>query len=266
MISHEPLAAPIVSDFMGFLYNKAAILQYLLPSDDPDAEKLKADQAKLLDGRVKSMKDVVELNFETDSQGEPKGRWVCPVSNKELGPAVHASYIVPCGHVFADVALKAVSDEKCLQCNEPFKSENTVNVLPVKAADKDRLRERMEALREQGLTHSLKKASSKKRKGRTTVEQDVDGIALAGEAKGATTKAKSKHERDGPGPKASINNASTASLTAKVLAEEEAKAKRRKLDSNDNLKTLFSKGSTQASTKNRDFMTRGFEIPAGAKR
>ena len=63
---------------------------------------------------------------------------------------------------------------------------------------------------------------------------------------------------------AAIKNAATASLTAKVLAEEQEKAKRRKLGSNDNLKSLFSTGKT--ARKDGDFMTRGFSIPAMAKR
>ena len=65
-------------------------------------------------------------------------------------------------------------------------------------------------------------------------------------------------------PGGGIKNAATASLTAKVLADEQEKAKRRKLGSNDNLKSLFSTGKT--ARKDGDFMTRGFSIPTMAKR
>ena len=61
-----------------------------------------------------------------------------------------------------------------------------------------------------------------------------------------------------------IKNAVTASLTARVLAEEQEKAKRRKLDPNENLKSLFSSGNKKH--KDGDFMTRGFSIPADARR
>lgn len=61
-----------------------------------------------------------------------------------------------------------------------------------------------------------------------------------------------------------IKNAATASLTAKVLEEGKQKQKRRKLEGNDNLKSLFSEHG--AARKDGDFMTRGFLIPAGAKR
>lgn len=62
-----------------------------------------------------------------------------------------------------------------------------------------------------------------------------------------------------------INDGSTAALTAKVLAEQEERSKRRKMDSNHNLKSLFSSKSGMAEN-HVDFMTRGYSIPADAKR
>ena len=62
-----------------------------------------------------------------------------------------------------------------------------------------------------------------------------------------------------------IKNAGTASLTAKVLAEEQGRNKRRKMGNNENLKGLFT-SSTEHQGKQSDFMTRGFSIPAGARR
>ena len=268
LISQELLKAPVVSDFMGFLYNKSAVLEYLLPSDDPSTEQFKADQKKLLGDRITALRDVVELHFETDGQGDAKAeegragsRWVCPVSNKELGPAVKASYIVPCGHVFADVALKTVSDYKCLECNEPYETENVISVLSTNTSDQDRLRQRRVALQDRGLAHSLKKISSKKRK---AAAADKEREALkAGAVNGAD--AKVTEGSGAAGAKASIKNAGTAALTAKVLAEEEAKAKRRKANPNDNLKGLFSITSSKPIKNGGDFMTRGFDIPATAK-
>lgn len=66
-------------------------------------------------------------------------------------------------------------------------------------------------------------------------------------------------------PQGSIRNEGTASLTARVLAEEEDRSKRRKMGTNENLKSLFSSKNGMAE-KSVDFMTRGFSIPAGAKR
>lgn len=62
-----------------------------------------------------------------------------------------------------------------------------------------------------------------------------------------------------------IRNEGTASLTAKVLAEQDDRNKRRKMVPNENLRTLFSSSDRKAG-KQSDFMTRGFAIPAEAKR
>ena len=58
-----------------------------------------------------------------------------------------------------------------------------------------------------------------------------------------------------------IKNASTASLTKKVLDEQEERNKRRKLEQNDNVKSLFSSRDARPNAKNSaDYMTRGFSI------
>lgn len=121
-LSQKPLQAPVVSDYMGMLYNKDAILEYLLPAEDAAAQTAKADAAKVLGGRVAGLKDVLEVKFQDDSEAEndkagpTKGvTWVCPITNKRLGPGIKAAYIVPCGHAFSEIALKEVAELVCLQ-------------------------------------------------------------------------------------------------------------------------------------------------------
>lgn len=142
------------------------------------------------------------------------------------------------------------------QCNEPFTTKNIIPILPISQTDKDRLEQRIQDLKSQGLTHSLKKApgAGKKRKKTATVEE-----ATAAEEPLEPTQTKSEK------PESNIKNANTASLTAKVLAEQEEWNKRRKLGANDNVKSLFS-NKNGMDEKHLDFMTRGFSIPANAKR
>ena len=116
-----------MSDSSGTLYNKDAILEYLLPSDDPAVESLKADQQKIMKDRIKGLKDMVEVKFQVEEPaesgrtGSPSAqKWICPITNKTLGPAVKAVYIVPCGHAFAEVALKEVAETKCLQVSSIY--------------------------------------------------------------------------------------------------------------------------------------------------
>ncbi len=138
-----------------------------------------------------------------------------------------------------------------------------ITILPTLSAEKERLQQRAQKLREQGLTHSLKKApgTAKKRK------KDAQIVhATVSDVFEECTKPVVSHSDNtmklGSG---AIQNADTASLTAKVLAEEQAKNKRRKMGKNDNLKSLFS-SKNGMDEKHIDFMTRGYSIPAGAKR
>ena len=120
-LTRKPLARPVVSDAAGKLYNKDAILEYLLLADDGGVKK--AEDEKVLEGRVRSLKDVVEVKFEVEAGGEESmnggvertERWVCPITRRELGPGAKAVYLVPCGHAFVGSVVKEVPGETCLQ-------------------------------------------------------------------------------------------------------------------------------------------------------
>ncbi|PYH43414.1 uncharacterized protein BP01DRAFT_358668 [Aspergillus saccharolyticus JOP 1030-1] len=292
-LSHKQLMRPIVSDCVGNLFNKDAVLRYLLSGDEAEGISSKADCDEFLCGRVKSLRDVVELKFEVDTEHlqhpagkhEKRERWICPVTAKQLGPNVKSVYLVPCGHVFSEEAVRQLKGDRCLQCDEPYTSENVILILPTKESDKQQLIERNQKLAEQGLTHSLKKApGSKKRK------KHANGDAVAATAGNDSTSKNGKEPKLGSistpltrqqsvtagrsntstsAPKASstIKNAATAMLTARVLEEEKEKKKRRRLmGNNDNLSSLFTKESGQdGMSKNTDFMTRGFTLPANSR-
>lgn len=114
-LSRKPLASPIVSDSAGTLYNKDSIIEFLL------AEEKDAQQEKLLGGRVKALKDVVEVKFEVDTSAEKTGTgarretWICPVTREEMGPQAKAVYLVPCGHAFAGSVVREVTERICVQ-------------------------------------------------------------------------------------------------------------------------------------------------------
>lgn len=128
---------------------------------------------------------------------------------------------------------------------------------------------RAQHLKEQGLTHSLKKTPSSGKKRKKNVDPSTASVLTsAPDHNGAEKRPASQTHHPSNGTAVSngaIKNAATASLTAKVLEEEKEKHKRRKLGGNDNLKSLFS-SEHGSSRKDGDFMTRGFSIPAGAKR
>lgn len=127
-LSHKPLSRPIVSDSVGNLYNKDAVLQFLLGGDEAQGISSKSDCEEVLCGRIKSLRDVIELHFEVDteldqhpsdhthvSRHQRREGWICPITAKQLGPNVKSVYLVPCGHVFAEEAIRQLKGDKCLQ-------------------------------------------------------------------------------------------------------------------------------------------------------
>jgi hypothetical protein len=269
-LTRKPLALPVVSDSAGILYNKDSIIEYLLA--DP-ADQKKEEWGKLLEGRVGGLKDVVEVKFEVEDgerehdSGGRREKWVCPITRSELGPGSKAVYLVPCGHAFAGSVVKEVSGETCLQCNEPYASNDVIPILPIVDLDIARLRLREKTLKERSLSHSLKKVKGEKKKKRKA-EKEANGETVDGEtkAKPSSSDEDKKKQEKKEKPKVQdtsngIKNATTASLTKRVLEEQEERNKRRKLEQNDNMKGLFSKGSAKPSVGNSaDYMTRGFSI------
>nr|KMM69871.1 hypothetical protein CPAG_06184 [Coccidioides posadasii RMSCC 3488] len=277
-LSHKELLPPIVSDSVGNLYNKDTILRFLLPGDEVEGISSKADCEEILCGRVKGLRDIVEVKFEVDdvavdAEGKKKKRFICPVTNKELGPSVRSVYLVPCGHAFSEEAIREMKSDKCLQCTECYQEENVIPILPTKEAEKERLKSRMQKLAGEGLTHSLKKApGSKKRK-----KNGSDPTVAKGEAVIDGTKTKdsstpgsgpiSRTSAPIPSTVSGIKNAATAMLTNRVLEEENERKKRRKqMGNSEALQSLFTSSSKNQQSKDGDFMTRGFTIPSGARR
>ena len=255
-ITNEPLEPPIVADCNGKLYKKESVLKLL--TADESINKEEAEKATA--GAVKTLKDVVEVKFTADTGASENGekamngtkanKWICPITNKPLGPGSKAVYIVPCGHAFSGAAIKEVADDKCLVCSETYAPNDVIPIVPTSAEDLARLALRMKTLKEKGLTHSLKKGKKRKAK-------DLDD---ASEQAPALVPAKQKNGDGGTStPTNGIKNSATASLAAKVAEEQERK--KRKMGANDNLKALFKDRDQKVDMKNSgDFMTRGFTV------
>jgi uncharacterized protein YbaR (Trm112 family) len=223
----------IVSDALGRLYNYESILHALLPSGSDDSSPTgdsPPPQFTFASTGIRSLRDVVKLQFKRytlPGAGGKKEVWACPVSLRELGPSTRAVYLVPCGHVFAEVAMEHVDGERiCPECSEGFEVRDVIPILPTEKADVERLVGRLEELKGKGLTHSLKKDKSggkKKRKAEAAAVEDGEGAEKrVEEPAGASSKSAGLS-------RAGINNSMTASVTAKVMAEQEENNKRRKL-------------------------------------
>ena len=115
-LSHEPLRLPVVSDALGTLYNKDAVLAHLLNVAEAGGEVSKAvleQRGEAFKDRLRSIKDVVEVLFHCEGAGSSM-RWICPVTGKALRPGTRAVYLVPCGHAFEAAVFEEMGGDVCL--------------------------------------------------------------------------------------------------------------------------------------------------------
>lgn len=302
-VSNTALVAPIVSDGLGVLYNKESIISFLLQdvdeADENAAGARRKEQEAVLGGRIKALRDVVEVHFEEEDEaeglkdqastesgnGSSKRQKICPITRKALGVHTRAVYLVPCGHAFSEVAVREMRSAECGICGGAVNvARDVIPVLAVREEEKQRLRQRLRDLEEAGLSHSLKKRKAvktsqgerKKRKKqdmsteeRPTTETCQEVSLVRDEVRSQTGPSTPNDTRiNATVPSANvtrIKNAATASLTARVLEEQQDREKKRqKLAPNDNLQSLFSRNpnaTIEGARGGADFMTRGFAIP-----
>ncbi|CAL8339366.1 unnamed protein product [Lota lota] len=162
-LSQEKLKRPIVTCELGRLYNKDAVIEYLLDktTERPNTEVV---------SHIRGMKDIKELNLTDNPEWEGEGRtskgdryedmhcamFICPVVGLEMSGKHRFCYLQTCGCVFSDRALREVKSEICHKCGEQFKVEDIV-VLNGTKDDVEKLKGRMEEKRAQAKTKKSKK-------------------------------------------------------------------------------------------------------------
>ncbi|XP_043977432.1 replication termination factor 2 isoform X1 [Gambusia affinis] len=165
-LSQEKLRRPIVSCELGRLYNKDAIIEYLL---DKTAERPNAEAVT----HIRGIKDIKELNLTDNPEWEGErrnakgdryedihcGMFICPVVGLEMNGKHRFCYLQTCGCVFSDRALKEIKTEICHKCGDPFKDEDIV-VLNGTKEEVQKLKEKMEEKRVKAKTKKSKKSKA----------------------------------------------------------------------------------------------------------
>lgn len=179
-ITQEELRLPVVSCELGRLYNKEAVIEYLLNKE------ASCDVAK----HIRSLKDVFELNLTENPTYRRKdadkgdeyvdhraSRFICPIVGLEMNGKYKFCYLRSCGCVLSERALKVKSDV-CHKCGKPF-AEDDVVVLNGSDEELEVLGEKMEARR---LRAKLEK-KSKKRAGEAEDEKKTKKVKFEESAK-----------------------------------------------------------------------------------
>nr|XP_044603970.1 replication termination factor 2 isoform X2 [Equus asinus] len=119
-LSQEILRRPIVACELGRLYNKDAVIEFLL---DKSSEKALGKAAS----HIKSIKNVTELRLSDNpawegDKGNTKGdkhddlqraRFICPVVGLEMNGRHRFCFLRCCGCVFSERALREIKAEVC---------------------------------------------------------------------------------------------------------------------------------------------------------
>lgn len=120
-LGREPLNIPIVSCSMGRLYNKEAIIRYLL--------ERKQGKTNPIVEHIHSLKDITTLNLTLNpsiSENDHIPLFICPVTRKEISKCRFV-YLKPCGCVFSEQSINENIDHTCLLCNKPYQNIIVLN-------------------------------------------------------------------------------------------------------------------------------------------
>ncbi|EQC30288.1 hypothetical protein SDRG_11865 [Saprolegnia diclina VS20] len=114
-LTDEPLAAPIVADKLGNLFNKASLLERLLERTLPPELSY-----------IRSMKDLVNCKFYAD---ETSGLRHCPITLQAFNGKHPFIVQKKCGCVLSEKALKEVKSPECLMCGAPAREKDRMALL-----------------------------------------------------------------------------------------------------------------------------------------
>ncbi|OJT12891.1 Protein RTF2 -like protein [Trametes pubescens] len=261
-LSKRPLQEPVVSCPLGKLYNKDALLEFLL-------DRTSFGDGEEICGHIRSLKDVKVLKltpnptktttFDSSSDSAPtRAPFVCPLNLKEMNGVQPFVYLATCGCVFSQGGLKAVcrsassktpptevpgdagkgADSEqakdldlCPQCGAKYDRAFDVRMLNPPVEVEEQMRAAMEARRAAEPVKTKGKGKKRKAAADAAAEPPVKKQAM-------------------PSTNPSIAAASRG--VAASLAEEEA---RRKAGMSDAVKSLYT--SKDGPKKKETFMTMG---------
>ncbi|XP_065705961.2 replication termination factor 2 isoform X1 [Patagioenas fasciata] len=235
-LSQEKLCRPIVACELGRLYNKDAVIEFLL---DKSADKTPMEAAS----HIKSIKNVTELNLADNpawsgDKESIKGdkyddiqsaRFICPVVGLEMNGRHRFCFLRNCGCVFSERALKEIKSEVCHKCGVPFQEEDVI-VLNGNKEDVEVLKKRMEDRR---LKSKLEKKSKKCKATESASQQDCTAGPSKAKSGKDCIKSSSGEKRQIIFTKSSADNGNSsvpgkvnkaASATKRSIADSEEKS------------------------------------------
>ncbi|XP_066522774.1 replication termination factor 2 [Hoplias malabaricus] len=249
-LSQEKLRRPIVACELGRLYNKDAVIEYLL---DKSAERPNVEVAS----HIRGIKDVKELNLTDNPEWEGERRnakgdryedmhcsmFICPVVGLEMNGKHKFCYLQTCGCVFSERALREVKTEICHKCGDPFRDEDIV-VLNGSKEEQEKLKNTMEERRAKAKTGK----KSKKTSGVEALSKHVD-------SKGSSESKSAPVNEENSSGSSSSDSAPGPSGCSKMVKPSAAVGSKRSIQDMDGkseaYKSLFTTHSSAKRTKDQ---------------
>ncbi|KZT68858.1 DUF602-domain-containing protein [Daedalea quercina L-15889] len=267
-LSKAPLQEPVASCPLGKLYNKDAVIEYLL-------DRNRYGDGEEICGHLRSMKDLTTLKLTRNTSKSPadnitasadnadRASFMCPLNFKEMNGSQPFVYLSTCGCVFSLSGLKAVTGaaspgnsdgqldsevkgkegrdggkqlDMCPQCGAKYDHTTDIITLNPSPEEEAKTREALERRRAAEPT----KTKGKKRKAKRDAPES-----------GNDKPQEKKRKQASPIPSTNPNIAAASRAVVQSLAEEEAK---RKATMSQAVKSLY---EPKNASKKETFMTMG---------
>ncbi|KAI0638897.1 DUF602-domain-containing protein [Trametes polyzona] len=264
-LSKRPLQEPIVSCPLGKLYNKDALLEFLLDrSSFGDGEEIC--------GHIRAMKDVKTLKLTPNPAKTPPSAnasesspthapFVCPLNFKEMNGSQPFVYLSTCGCVFSQAGLKAVSGTAPSKNPSPAEASekspspdqtNALDLCPQCGAKYDRISDVLMLNPPPEVEEQMRAAMLARRAAEPAKTKGKGKKRKAAAAEVAASEPPAKKKAASPKPTTNPAIAAASRAVAESLAQEEAK---RKAGMSDAVKSLYA--SKVGPKKKETFMTMG---------
>ncbi|KAM6164245.1 replication termination factor 2 [Rhynchocyon petersi] len=221
-LSQESLRRPIVACELGRLYNKDAVIEFLL---DKSSDKALGKAAS----HIKSIKNVTELKLSDNpawegDKGNTKGdkhddlqraRFICPVVGLEMNGRHRFCFLRGCGCVFSERALKEIKADVCHTCGAAFQEDDVI-VLNGTKEDVELLKTRMEERRLRAkLGKKTKKPKAVEAISKSDVPEEAAGPSGLKTRKPEEASLDSQEKKTNPAPRSTATSGSTSGKSTK---------------------------------------------------
>ena len=247
MNAQQPLQAPVVSCPLGKLYNKEALIAYLLSPPSATNSSPFGNDGHLVAGHIRSLKDVTTLHLtpnptllsqsiqeiESSShlgtqESRPTALFVCPISLREMNGSVKFVYRKPCGCVLSESSLKemrrAEGGDDTAVCPVTGKRDDEAEEWFTINPKEDELELLVEAFEARKVREKDEKKAAKDRKRKAVASGEMPPPPVAKKVKAAGSAAASSVLP--PPPLPSVNAGASVPRLSATLAAKLAEQKK----------------------------------------